>query len=142
MRSEVRALDDETLGGLDDSQAELRFDDCGDHVSAVRRQGAMRMTFVRATLATGLYHASPGLLACVRTGMLSGMPVYQISVLGAATVLDEKHMAPARALQEEREQPSECTTMPNHCIFGCVVGSSRHHQTSIMNQTQPSSTVP
>jgi len=34
---EIRALDDETLGGLDDLRAELRFDDDGEHVSVVGR---------------------------------------------------------------------------------------------------------
>jgi len=101
--SEIRALHDETLGGLDDLRAELRFDDDREHVPVVRRQGAMHMRFVRGVFVSGLERASLGLLVRVRSEILRGMPMDKLSVLRAPIVLDEEHVAPARALHEERE---------------------------------------
>jgi len=63
----------------------------------------MHMPFVRGFFVAGLERASPGLLVRVCSEILRGMSMDKLSVLRASTVLDEEHVAPARALHEERE---------------------------------------
>jgi hypothetical protein len=46
--------------------------------------------------------------------MMSFSIVDQLPVLGAARVLDQEHVASARALKKQREQPCEGASAPNH----------------------------
>jgi hypothetical protein len=112
--TEIRTLDDEMFAGLGDARTELRFDDDGEHVSLVRRQGAMHMTFVRALLVAGLEHGSPGLLARVRSEIPRSMPVDELPVFRTATVLDEQHVTAGRALKNERQERTKDAKPPNH----------------------------
>ena len=62
-------------------------------------------------------------------GSLVAMPlaaVNQITVLGAARVLDQKHVTAARALQEQSEERCERANAPNHCRSALAGGGAIH----------------
>jgi len=67
--------------------------------------------------------------------------VNQLTVLGALRVLDEKHMAAARALKQESKETRKGTSPPDHSVFRRLWVRTRHRQGQSMTESAPSSTV-
>jgi hypothetical protein len=114
LRSEIGVAEERARRRLYELGAEPCLDDRSDSVSAVCQQAAVIMTFVSAALRVHLERRSLGLPPSVRSVMIGGMPVHQLSVLGAAAVLDEQHVTAGRGLQDEPQQRSEDANPPNH----------------------------
>jgi len=73
--------------------------------------------------------------------MMSFSVVDQLSVLGAACVLDQEHVTAARTLQKQREHPCEGASAPNHCGSEQVSSGQEHWEALSMTESALPSTM-
>ncbi|MGB5222463.1 MAG: hypothetical protein WBN60_15605 [Polyangiales bacterium] len=92
----------ERLLGFRKRRRGLRADDQRKRISAVGRECTMLMCLVRTVLRGAPKHRQAALLLRRAPVMMSFSIVDQLPVLGAARVLDQEHVASARALKKQR----------------------------------------
>ncbi len=91
--------------------------DRNEGVSSVAWSRAVTVRFVGAGVGRPFEQKRPGLPIGTRL-MQVRIAMDQLPVLGAAAMLDQKHMAAGRTLQHECEQRRQDASTSNHSEFG------------------------
>lgn len=85
----------------------------------------MIVRFIGAGVGNPMEHGRLGVPILTRLVRVT-TAMNQLTVLSAAAVLDEEHVAAARTLQQEREQGRQGASTSNHSEFGEVSNRRGH----------------